>query len=249
MSKSYFISGGNRGIGFSLVKTLSSSSSNTVVASARNVAEAHELKKWAETHSNVKIVSLDTSRAESNIAAAKETAHLLPQGLDVLIANAGIAKSAMPVLDCSDELYYDHFTVNTVGPIRLLRAFKPLLDQKPTKQFAVISSMAGSIDVISRVPMPLSAYGMSKAAINYLVKQLHLELSSQGYKCVAIHPGAVSSDMGKEAMESDFLKNLSGNFSFITPEESASAINENILKKMPEVAGKFMSYDSSEVAW
>ncbi|CEP61971.1 SDR family oxidoreductase LALA0_S04e04808g [Lachancea lanzarotensis] len=253
MSKSYFISGANRGIGFALVKLLSSNSTNTIVAGARNVEGATELKKWADLHTNVKIVSLDVSTAESNEEAAKETARILPDGLDVLIANAGIANVSGGILQSTDDSYYEHFTVNTVGPIRLLRAFKSLLDKKSTKHFAVVSSVAGSL--VSNIGMPIStsSYGLSKAGLNFAIINLNRELGPEGYKVVALHPGLVSTDMGNKAMEGeefkDVLEDLLKAFPPITPEESAEAINKNILEKLPEVAGKFISYDGSEVPW
>ncbi|CEP62427.1 SDR family oxidoreductase LALA0_S05e05402g [Lachancea lanzarotensis] len=253
MSKSYFISGGNRGIGFALVKLLSSESSNIVVAGARNVGGATELKKWADLHKNVKIVSLDVSTAESNEEAAKETARILPDGLDVLVANAGIMKSSGPLLGNSDESFLEQFTVNTLGPIRLLRAFKSLLDRKATKQFAVISSVGGSLTSNLTLPFSTSGYGVSKAGINIAMINLNKELGPEGYKIVVVHPGFVSTDMGNTALNDKELMETLGdalkNFPPITPEESAEAISKNILEKLPEVAGKFISYNGSEIPW
>ncbi|CEP64010.1 SDR family oxidoreductase LALA0_S10e00188g [Lachancea lanzarotensis] len=253
MSKSYFISGGNRGIGLALVKLLSSDTSNTVVAGTRNVEGATDLKEWANLHSNVKIVALDVSLAASNVEAAKETARILPDGLDVLIANAGIAKATGTLLESTDDLFYEHFTTNTVGPIRLLRAFKSLLDMKSTKHFAVVSSIAGSLVSNINISVSTSSYGLSKAALNFAIINLNRELGPEGYKVVALHPGLVSSDMGSKTLEDealkDVLKDLLKKFPPITPEEAAKAINKNVLEKLPEVAGRFISHDGSEIPW
>ncbi|SCU88977.1 LANO_0D03598g1_1 [Lachancea nothofagi CBS 11611] len=253
MSKTYFISGGNRGIGFSLVREISGHSSNTVVATARDINTATELKKWSEAHSNVKIVQLDVSSAESVKKAAAETERILPEGLDVLISNAGIANPNNSTLESSDELFLEHFNVNTLGPIRLIRALKPLLDKKSSKEIAVVSSIAGSVTIT--MPLSVSAYGVSKAAINYLIRQLDREMSPEGYSVVLIHPGMVSSDMGNKALEkmdAEFLKQVleTMNITVITPDESASGINKNILHDLKtKHSGKFLSYDGSEAPW
>ncbi|SCU88984.1 LANO_0D03620g1_1 [Lachancea nothofagi CBS 11611] len=253
MSKTYFISGGNRGIGFSLVKEMSGHSSNTVVATARDINKATELKKWSEAHSNVKIVQLDVSSAESVKRAAAEAARILPDGLDVLISNAGIANPYNSTLESPDESFIEHFNVNTLGPIRLIRALKPLLDKKSSKEIAVVSALAGSITHV--FPFPLSSYGVSKAAINYLIRQLDREMSPDGYSIVSIHPGIVSSDMGDKALEKldpEYLKQMleTMKVTIVTPDESASGINKNILQDLKtKHSGKFLSYDGSEVPW
>ncbi|SCU80249.1 LAFA_0B08372g1_1 [Lachancea sp. 'fantastica'] len=252
-STSYLVSGGNRGIGLSLVKELSSDAKNTVIATARQPESAKDLNDWAAKHSNVKIVQLNVSSSQSAEAAAKETAALLPDGLDVLVSNAGIMKEAGRFLDHPDNLYIEQFNVNVnaVGPVRLVKAFKFLLDKKDTRQVAVVSSLAGSLNV--ELPMGLSGYGVSKAAANYVVKGFAGELSSEGFSFVAIHPGLVESDMAKNTfaqLGSERADQLKSALPMLTPNESANAIKKNILTGLKtKNAGKFLSYDGSELPW
>ncbi|SCU85458.1 LAMI_0C11342g1_1 [Lachancea mirantina] len=250
-STSYLVTGGNRGIGLSLVKELSSDLKNTVVATAREPSAASDLKKWAAEHSNVKIVQLDVSSGESVQNAAKETAKILPDGLDALVSNAGVLKDIGKFLDHPDDLYIEQFDVNTVGPIRLVKAFKPLLDQKETKEVAVVSSLVGSLNV--ELPAGFSGYGVSKAATNYVVKGLIQELAPEGYSIVAIHPGLVGSDMGADSlvqMGDEVAGQLKKALPLLTTEESAKAIKENVLTDLKSKnAGKFLSYDGSELPW
>ncbi|SCU94859.1 LADA_0G11870g1_1 [Lachancea dasiensis] len=251
MSKTYFVSGANRGIGFSFVKELSSDSTNTVIATARNVETAAELKSWADAHSNVKLVQLDVASAESVQAAAKTTQEITPKGIDVLISNAGIAKSSDPVLGLSDDLYLEHFVVNTLGPIRLIRAFKSLLDKKATKEVLAITSIVGSVGTV--MPLSTSGYGLSKAGLNYAFRQLQQELSPEGYSFALVHPGLVGSDMGNEFVEGldpDVREQFLNTLPLITPDQSASAINKNVLQELKSKNfGKFLSYDGSELVW
>ncbi|CEP60570.1 SDR family oxidoreductase LALA0_S01e13938g [Lachancea lanzarotensis] len=250
-SKSYFVAGGNRGIGLSLVKELSSDAKNTVVATARNPNTASDLKDWASKHPNVKIVQLDVTSRSSVEAAAKEASAILTDGLDTLISNAGFLQKIGPVLDHPDELYIEHFNINTVGPIRLVRAFKPLLDKKDTKEVAVVTSVVGSLNI--DLPAPFSGYGVSKAAANYVVKALIQDLSPAGYSFVAIHPGLVGSEMGDDSLVQlgdERAGELRKALPYLTTAESAKAINENILKDLKSKnAGTFMSYDGSELPW
>ncbi|SCU78994.1 LAFA_0D00100g1_1 [Lachancea sp. 'fantastica'] len=250
-SKSYFVAGGNRGIGLALVKELSSDTKNTVIATARQPNSAKDLKDWAAKHANVHIVQLDVTSSKSAEAAAKETAKLLPDGLDVLVSNAGVLKDLGKFLDHPDELYIEQFDVNAVGPVRLVKAFKPLLDKKDTKEVAVVSSLVGSLNV--ELPVGFSGYGVSKAATNYVVKGLIGELAPEGYSFVAIHPGLVGSDMGDDTfaqLGDEVAGQLKSALPLLTPEESAKAIKENVLTGLKaKNAGKFLSYDGSELPW
>ncbi|SCV04266.1 LAME_0H17084g1_1 [Lachancea meyersii CBS 8951] len=250
-AKTYLITGANRGIGFALVKQLSAESKNTIIATARKPEDAAELNEWSAKHPNVKILKLDVISSESVQAAAEEAAKILPEGLDVLVSNAGFLKNIGPFLDCPDELYIEQFNVNTVGPIRLVRAFKSLLDKKESKEVAIVTSVVGSLNI--DLPMPFSGYGVSKAAINYAIKGLSQDLSPVGYSFVAIHPGLVGSDMGDYSL-TEMGNHVAGEMKkalpYLTPDESATAINQNVLKNLKaKNAGKFLSYDGSELPW
>ena len=61
--------------------------------------------------------------------------------------------------------------VNTVGPLALFQAFHDLFSDN--SKFVVISSIAGQITDLT--PYPVTAYGTSKAAVNYIVKKIDQE--------------------------------------------------------------------------
>jgi NAD(P)-dependent dehydrogenase (short-subunit alcohol dehydrogenase family) len=50
----------------------------------------------------------------------------------------------------------------------------------PSPKFVMISSQAGGIEFGATVPLNNLAYGLSKAAENYLARKLHIEYSSGG---------------------------------------------------------------------
>lgn len=91
-AQSYFISGSNRGIGLELVKLIASRPNTVVFAGVRNPAKAGELRKFADRYSNVHIIKLDSASATDAQAAARSVEEITG-GLDVVIANAGIAEN------------------------------------------------------------------------------------------------------------------------------------------------------------
>ncbi|QHS74522.1 Osi1p SPAR_K01390 [Saccharomyces paradoxus] len=245
----YFIIGGNRGIGFNLVKILSGSTDNTVITSIRgspSLPKNKQVVDLAKIRKNIHIVQLDLTEDESigNIAnEIKKTPSF--SGIDVFIACSGISDSYYEVLKTPKSVWLKHYNTNALGPILTLQKVYPLLLLKKARKIFFISSVAGSINGF--VPISVSAYGQSKAALNYAVKALSFELKPEGFTVVAFHPGMVSTDMGQSGIDHFKEKNIDvSGIDIITPEESASALVNVFGKILPGDNGKFFNYDGSE---
>jgi NAD(P)-dependent dehydrogenase (short-subunit alcohol dehydrogenase family) len=69
------------------------------------------------------------------------------------------------------------FEINTIGPIVLYQAFADLLaasDSTGGAKFVVISSVLGQI--ADSQPYTYNAYGISKAAVNFIAKKIDQEV-------------------------------------------------------------------------
>jgi norsolorinic acid ketoreductase len=121
-------------------------------------------------------VFLDANSATSATQAAAEIQikHRIDH-IDVVIANAGICSCWGPVLDVHERDMYAHFEVNTMGPLRLFQSMAPLLQKARIPKFVYISTQLASIGGIGQTPTLTVAYGISKAAGNYLVRKIHAE--------------------------------------------------------------------------
>ncbi|SJM81708.1 uncharacterized protein ZBIST_0075 [Zygosaccharomyces bailii] len=246
----YFITGGNRGIGFNLVKILSASPSNVIIASIRgstSLPKNKELEDLRKDRENIHVVQLDITEEESINKVAneiKETPSF--DGIDIFISNSGISDAYYEVLQAPKKVWLDHYTTNTLGPILVLQQLYPLLLLKKTRKLFFISSLAGSITGF--VPFSLSAYGQSKAALNYTIKELSFELKSKDFITVAFHPGMVLTDMGQYGIskfkDADLKINFS-NFKSLSPEESATELIHVFGKISVEDNGKFYNYDGT----
>ncbi len=184
-SKSYFVSGGNRGIGLSFLKQLSSNSNNLFIASVRN---QDQVSKFADK-------------------------------IDVLMSNAGIINEITKILETPASVFSKLFTVNSIGPVLLVRALNPLLSKTVSPKTIFMSSIGGSIG--GAQDDTYAAYGASKAALNYFMKML--SLGSKTHTFVAIHPGLVETDMVKIMIQEDpngFVSKLEQ----LTPDKSVSLI-------------------------
>lgn len=250
--KTYFITGGNRGIGFNLVKILSASKDNTVITSIRGpilLPKNAQLKQLKKERDNIHVVQLDLTNEDSINKIADEVKNTPSfEGIDVFISNSAISDAYFEVLRAPKDVWLDHYTTNVLGPIFTFQRLYPFLLKKKTRQLVFISSRAGSITGF--FPISMSAYGQSKAALNYTVKELSFELMPEGFTVVAVHPGLVSTDMGQYGAQkfAEMNVQLSG-VEVITPDQSASGL-VSVLDNITHLDnGKFLNYDGSEAVF
>lgn len=83
---------------------------------------------------------------------------------------------------------YD-FEVNTVGTVKLFKSTWPLLRDGDAKKFIVVSSSVGSIAALEQESFPGTAYGISKAALNWFAKKVSVEMKDEGLLVGIVHPG------------------------------------------------------------
>ncbi|KAF7724703.1 hypothetical protein EC973_000811 [Apophysomyces ossiformis] len=230
----YLITGASRGLGLEFVKQLSARG-DTVIAAARNPDRADALQALAKDNSNVHVIALDTVNKESIQAAVKEVDRIAPNGLDVLINNAGIS-GTLPnatVLDTPGQEYVNVFETNVVGTSNVTQAFLAALRKRETRKIINISSRIGSIGILHSAPDPLqglnTAYRVSKAAENMLSVSWSKILKKEGFTVVPIHPGWVQTDMG-------------GKYAPLTPQESISSVLQYIEALTPEYSGVFVDF-------
>jgi len=121
----------------------------------------------------VHIDSLSESSAKDSVKLL-ESKHSITK-LDVVIANAGISNYYGLTIDTPLSEVRSHFEVNTIGALALFQATWPLLQAAPKPKFVVVTTGLGSIGDMGNMPMPVVAYGASKAAVNFITRKIHFE--------------------------------------------------------------------------
>lgn len=250
MSTAYLITGAARGIGKGLTSALLLRPDTTVIAGVRDVASATSVLTDLPKGSGSKliIVHLDSCSETSPAAAVTELANTHSiTSLDVLIANAGIARSGSPILSTTSSALLEHFTVNTIAPVLLLQAFAPLLQRSATAnpKFLALSTVLGSIATQDKLPTGISPYGATKAALNWLVKRVHIE--EQWLTAYVAHPGLVITDMGRAFAGGDEGARQLG---AISVEESVEGMLETLDGATREGrGGGFWNVDGGALPW
>ncbi|KAK4495494.1 hypothetical protein PRZ48_013826 [Zasmidium cellare] len=261
--KTYLIAGATRGIGRGLVASLLQREGSVVIAGVRDpeaeTARSLEgLTRGKGARLIVGYIRLQHLQSTHNITH-----------LDVVIANAGKSQDFTPIHKLDLTATRSLFEVNTLGPLRLFQAVYPLL--KPGARFLVMSSMGGSIHVALTFPFSVAAYGISKAAVNFLVAKgtptSYFPSNTCG-RCAdlccpaaqenphlaitALHPGMVETDMAQAAIAVIGRENLTkhdGTASLISVEESVAGLVQLLEKPKEEVTGKSLDWKGGVVPW
>jgi NAD(P)-dependent dehydrogenase (short-subunit alcohol dehydrogenase family) len=109
--------------------------------------------------------------------------------IDIVFNNAGIARPGSDPWDISAQNYLDHYTVNTLAPIRICYRLIPPMIRRGFGRVVNISS------TLQKSPADM-AYACSKAALGQFVHDLAPSLDGTGVAISLVCPGHVRSDMG-----------------------------------------------------
>ena len=182
---SVLVTGAARGIGRAIVDHLASSGWD-VIAGVRNEQDAAAVNK--ANPQRVSAVILDITDA-GDIAKLAET---LPQRLDAVVNNAGIAVAG-PIETVTPGDWRKQLEVNVIGQLAVTQAVLPRL-RESRGRVVFISSVNG------RISMPmLGAYCASKFALEAAVDALRLELKGWGIPVVLVEPAQTDTDMWRTA--------------------------------------------------
>ena len=116
---------------------------------------------------------------------------------DLLVANAGVGMSGMPVTDMQDEKFEQVLRTDLMRPLFCARAFVKLRKAAGGGgRLVFIGSVAGHL------PTPESApYGMAKAGVNSLVRSLSVEVAPDRINVNAVAPGLIATPMTQARLD------------------------------------------------
>jgi NAD(P)-dependent dehydrogenase (short-subunit alcohol dehydrogenase family) len=171
------VTGGQRGLGKSIVDELLQQGAAKVYATARTPRPSDDAR--------VVSVELDVTKPDS-VAALAITA----SDADIVVNNAGVL-GAPKLLDSDIEEVRAVFETNYFGALRVAKAFAPVLADNGGGALVDISSVLSWVG-------GFGGYGDSKAAIWSLTNSLRIELEKQGTLVTGVHLGYTDTDMISE---------------------------------------------------
>ena len=190
------ITGGNRGLGYELVKVFYENNYEVfTVVRTDEAAEKikHEFKQ--KCHPIVADLRFDDSKEK-----IKSALDMLTNEIDIIINNAGIPGREYEIEKVTTEEIEELLNIHCLGVIRSVQSTLGFLKNSANPRIINISSRLGSLSKMSSGEFSNRkfsySYRIAKAAQNMFTISLNNELQSQGICVNAIHPGKLKTTSG-----------------------------------------------------
>ena len=229
--KTALVTGANKGIGREVARQLTEKGFHVFVGARNAKAGRAAADELAKDGGKATFLEIDVAESASVTGAAREFSKTADH-LDVLVNNAGIIVNGDDsFLKIGDELLRKTLETNTLGALRVTRAFLPVLTKSKAPRVINVSSGGGQLTDGADGWAP--AYCISKTALNGVTSQLATALPKVAVNSVC--PGWVRTDMGG--------KNASRSV-----EEGADTIVWLAASAPQSLTGKFLR-DRKEIPW
>ncbi len=165
----------------------------------------------------------------------------LGDGLQILVNNAG-SNARMPAMDYADAQWREIFETNVFAAFELSRFAFPLLSQHAASSIVNVGSVSGLEHVRTGAP-----YGMSKAALHQMTKNLACEWAEDGVRVNAVAPWYIRTRRTSTALaDADYLDEVIARTPMGRvgePEEVAAAVAFLCLPASSYVTGECIAVD------
>jgi 3-oxoacyl-[acyl-carrier protein] reductase len=195
--KTALVTGASRGMGRASALALAGLGAQVLVHYGQAAKEAEAVvAEIRKSGGRADAIGVDLVDPDGPHHLARQVRAIVGDRLDILVANAGVAKAAV-IEETSVEDFDRLFAVNVRAPFFLVQQLLPILHEGSS--IVLVSSLAAHA-VVGTLP----AYAATKGAIDTLVKHFASALGERGIRVNAVAPGVVATDM------SSFIKTDGG---------------------------------------
>lgn len=181
------ITGGGSGIGLAMAKKFASEGANVIV-SGRN---EEKLKKAVEEiGTNAQYAQFDVTDVNNDRTFLEKCKTMFNGAIDCLVSNAGLSLHENVFTNVTIDGFDKQFNTNMRGNYFLCKAFLEMKLSEKAENASLLVTTSETGDQAYDIP-----YGMTKAALNSMVKALSRRVYKSGIRVNAIAPGVTLSEM------------------------------------------------------
>ena len=197
------VTGANVGLGLKTATELAKSGATVILASrdeAKAVSAMEQIEQVAP-EAEVRVVPLDLASLESIATFAESVSSMLPNGLDLLVNNAGVM---MPPRRETEDGFELQFGTNHLGHFALTGRLLPLLRTREGSRVVTVSSTMAKLGKIDFDDLQSAsaysrtgAYAQSKLANLIFAIDLERRLveAGAGIRSMGAHPGYAATNL------------------------------------------------------
>ena len=238
--RSALVTGGGRGLGRSIARTLGAAGARVALLARTREQVEEAARELSRAGSAALALTADVS-VPGQVAAAVDEVERAWGGIDILVNNAGVLGPAGPAHEADPETWLRAVRVNLGGCFICCRAVLPGMIAR--RRGGIVNLSGGG--AVSPRPW-FSAYGAAKAGVVRFTETLAAEVAPHGVRVNAVAPGALRTDMAREA--ADALRELgraeagaAPGASGATPEGAAELVLYLVSPRSAGLSGRLLS--------
>jgi len=195
------VTGAGGGLGQAIVQRLAERGATVVASDLAGETLSMLERRCRDGGLAVEGVPADLRSERSTIQLAAEVLRT-HECIDILVQNAGVQGPAGPIGETSGDDWDLVMDVNLRSAFTLTRMLLPSMAEKGVGSVVLTSSIAGL-----RGNRAIGLYGLSKAALSQLARNLAVEWGPSGIRVNAIAPGLIRTPLASELISnSSFME-------------------------------------------
>ncbi len=198
--KVVLVTGASRGIGRAIALAFGASGAEVILVSRKQDALEKLRGEIEAGGGRAHAVAANMGRME-DVRSLVEKAFALRGHIDVLVNNAATNPVFFPLVSIEERAWDKIMDVNLKGPFFFtVEVAKKMIDRKS----GVVVNVASTAGMRSWVG--LGVYGISKAGLMQMTRQMAREWAEAGVRVNAVAPGLVDTDFSRVLIDTDIMR-------------------------------------------